>query len=281
MKRLTVFFLLTAIVLTGEKCKPPVENTPPVIKSIIADADSVFPGDTVKLSFEFSDAEGDSIDIQWASRAGTFAKNPFKGIERWIAPKIPGEYYILLRISDETDSMTDVDSIGIVVTDRPGTFTDLRDGHSYQWVQIGDQIWMAENLAYLPYVSSSPGNPSGYFVNGYTGYGSSIVEAKQTLNYQKYGVLYGHESAKAACPPGWHLSTDEEWKALEIYLGMDPAEVNDYYRVSEKAKKVALSLKSKMVVWKFEWPSISLIINGLTSALDERFGVNYRQNCIM
>lgn len=30
----------------------------------------------------------------------------------------------------------------------------------------------------------------------------------------KYGRLYTWEAAKKACPPGWRLPTDEEWKNL-------------------------------------------------------------------
>ncbi len=62
MRRLTLIFVVAALLLSCEKCNPPLENTPPIIKSIHADPDSVFTGDTVKLSFDYFDAEGDSID---------------------------------------------------------------------------------------------------------------------------------------------------------------------------------------------------------------------------
>lgn len=107
-----------------------------------------------------------------------------------------------------------------------GTFVDSRDGHVYKWVRIGDQIWMAENLAYLPVVyppvSGSKAEPR-YYIYDYTG--SDVTAGKQNDNYTNFGVLYNWSAAKAASPPDWHLPSDEEWKQLEMALGMTADQV--------------------------------------------------------
>ena len=99
-------------------------------------------------------------------------------------------------------------------------FTDSRDGHEYETVQIGDQCWMKENLAWLPSVSD-PDNGSQtspyYYVYGYEG--TNVSEAKATANYQTYGVLYNWPASLTACPQGWHLPEDAEWTVLTDYLG--------------------------------------------------------------
>ncbi len=101
-----------------------------------------------------------------------------------------------------------------------GTFTDSRDGNTYKWVKIGDQTWMAENLAYLPSVSppdSSSNSEPVYYVYDYLG--NNVAEAKSTSNFNKYGVLYNYTAALSACPKGWHLPTSDEWDELSDYLG--------------------------------------------------------------
>jgi len=100
-----------------------------------------------------------------------------------------------------------------------GTFTDSRDGHVYKTIKIGNQTWMAENLAYLPSVSpSSSGSNTDPYYYVYDYQDANVAAAKQNANYTTYGVLYNWPAAKAACPPGWHLPTDDEWTALENYL---------------------------------------------------------------
>lgn len=101
------------------------------------------------------------------------------------------------------------------------TWTDDRDGHIYKIVTIGEQTWMAENFAYLPKINKMTEDSyteECYYVYNYDG--SSTNAAKKTAEYKEYGVLYNHVAAKSACPQGWHLPSDAEWKALEIEVGM-------------------------------------------------------------
>ena len=70
-----------------------------------------------------------------------------------------------------------------------GTFIDSRDNTEYSWVQIGEQIWMAENLKYLPSVvgpSTGSNTDAYYYVYGYAD--TDVDEAKATENYATYGV---------------------------------------------------------------------------------------------
>ena len=132
----------------------------------------------------------------------------------------------------------------VVISDS-GSFGDPRDNHLYKWVRIGEQVWMAENLAYLPAVSPSPvgseTEPHCY-VYGYDNEAGSIIDAKTKENYTTYGVLYNWAAAKTACPAGWHLPDDAEWKVLETFLGMSQSDAdNDSWRYSGSVGKAIKS----------------------------------------
>jgi len=113
-------------------------------------------------------------------------------------------------------------------------FIDTRDNNHYDVVKTGKQIWMGENLKYLPSVVG-PGTGSRttpyYYVYGYDG--TDVNDAKAEANYANYGVLYNWPAAmngaasstanpsgvQGVCPTGWHLPSDAEWTQLTDYLG--------------------------------------------------------------
>lgn len=99
------------------------------------------------------------------------------------------------------------------------SFTDSRDGNVYKTVTIGNQVWMAENLKYLPSVVG-PGTGSNttpyYYVCSYDG--TNVADAKATSNYSTYGVIYNWPAAATACPTGWSLPSDTQWSEFENYL---------------------------------------------------------------
>jgi len=79
---------------------------------------------------------------------------------------------------------------------------DERDGHIYLVAKFNDQWWMCQNLKYD------------------AGEGSGCYEDDET-NCMLKGRLYSWSAARQACPAGYHLPTDDEWKKLESYIGMN------------------------------------------------------------
>ena len=79
------------------------------------------------------------------------------------------------------------------------SFTDPRDGRSYDVVKIGGLTWFAENLNFVTEGSVCPEGDS--------------------RNCDKYGRLYTWDDARAACPEGWSLPDSAEFASLVVEAG--------------------------------------------------------------
>ncbi|MCP4145999.1 MAG: hypothetical protein GY752_12060, partial [bacterium] len=138
-----------------------------------------------------------------------------------VSPSVTTTYTVTVTSTCGSDS----DEVTVIAD-----LTDSRDGNTYTTILIGTQCWMTQNLAYLPSVVNSltgSDNDPYYYVYDYQG--TDVNAAKATNNYETYGVLYnwpaimdGSSSSNSvpsgvqgACPNGWHVPSDEEWKILE------------------------------------------------------------------
>ena len=90
-------------------------------------------------------------------------------------------------------------------------------GQTYKWKKMKDgKKWMTENLNYkIPDIS--------------------WCYDKDQSNCKKYGRLYTWKAAKQACPAGWHLPSDEEWRAMAKHYGGCDDDAKDGGKAAYKA----------------------------------------------
>lgn len=111
-----------------------------------------------------------------------------------------------------------------------GELTDARDGQVYRTVEIGDQIWMAENLnyAYMPDTLSFCYNDSAEYCEKYgrlytwsAAMDSAAIfseDGKGCSVEQSGSPSCGKFPVRGICPEGWHFPSNNEWKTLERFV---------------------------------------------------------------
>ena len=100
------------------------------------------------------------------------------------------------------------------------TLTDLRDNHVYKTVTIGTQVWMAQNIDYLP--EDTVGTKYG----GNTVCGGGTTGTFNEGDCSIHGRLYTRKvlidpigDGRVICPDGWIVPTLIHWNVLIEYLG--------------------------------------------------------------
>lgn len=127
--------------------------------------------------------------------------------------------------------------------DNDITVTDI-DGNIYQTVQIGTQLWMAENLKVTHFRN---GDAIPHIINDdewiNTNNGAYCFYNNTLSNAEIYGNLYNWfavDDIRCIAPEGWHIPTDDEIKELEITLGMSESEAdNEGGRGTNEGSKLA------------------------------------------
>ena len=95
---------------------------------------------------------------------------------------------------------------------QKGTMKDPRDGKTYKTVKIGDQVWMAENLAF-----EIEGNAGSRTCLNPVGKGNKVKCKKYGRYYDQYYSAIA--ALKVACPDGWHLPSAAELKKMLDFAG--------------------------------------------------------------
>jgi len=102
--------------------------------------------------------------------------------------------------------------------------TDV-DGNNYNTMKIGTQCWMKDNLKTTKFKDNTsltyPGTNNTTWMNDISGayawYNNNIS------NKTTYGALYNWAAINnnaGICPVGWQVPTDDEFKTMEVFLGM-------------------------------------------------------------
>ncbi len=173
---------------------------------------------TAPLNVIFTDqSENNPISWQWNFGDGNAStqQNPSHTYNS------DGYFNVSLTVTndDGSDTETKTNYIYAGSGGATGTFTDPRDGQTYATIEIGSQIWFAENINYEM--------------------GDSWWYDNSSANGDVYGRLYTWDAALNACPNGWYLPNDEEWKTMEMYLGMSQSEAdNTSYRGTDEGEKM-------------------------------------------
>lgn len=132
---------------------------------------------------------------------------------------------LLIWTGCKKDSNSGGTSTAVFNTDLTyGTMTD-QDGNTCKTIQIGNQIWMAENLKVSSYRNGDPietTNPSTLSISNEVNPEYQWPGLNDEGSVATYGRLYTWNvvnDSRNLAPEGWHVASYQEWTTLVDTLG--------------------------------------------------------------
>jgi uncharacterized protein (TIGR02145 family) len=138
------------------------------------------------------------------------------------------KYFAKIVTRDPQNAKSESEVVEFTTKEKPdvmeGTWTDTRDGKEYKTITVAGKTWLAENYAYIPYVIQGDKACAVYGIDVTESTTASDLKAED--NFDKYGVMYNAYALEDLAPAGWHVATDDDWKAISIFAGMSQAEAD-------------------------------------------------------
>ena len=172
------------------------------------------------------------IDVSEEFNELVISSTDITDTEYQIAEKLAdGEYFWRVKAAGSGGEMSEWSDVWrFTVQMIFGTAADI-DGNIYHTIQIGKQRWMTENLKVTHYSNGEPVPFNSQYsdIPGQAN-GSYYIYDDNEENADIYGYLYNWwavADSRNIAPEGWRVPTDEDWKQLEMELGMNEAYANE------------------------------------------------------
>ena len=134
-----------------------------------------------------------------------------------------------------TDGEGSLTGYVIADADEDKRFVDSRDNREYLYSDIDGVHWMRQNLAW-------------------EGAGQPLLGCSAASDV--FGRYYTWEEAQEACPPGWNLPSDEDWKAVGRKYGtIDEVSGGNIKGIAGYLMEDIYFNRKKM--WEF-WPDVKI-----------------------
>lgn len=222
-----------------------------------------------EISIEIDDEELDLVNeygLVWSKTEQPILQTNVEGllvidsvVEDFVALMTdlePGTDYYFKAYAQTKDSLFYSLQQKLTTIQANGTMDSVQDveGRIYRTKIIGGNEWMIDNLKTTHFSDGSPIETDisdqqwgSIKTPAYGIYAHEKIDGFESDSaiLEVYGALYNWYAIadeRGLCPEGWHVSTDEEWRELEMALGMSQsASLDTDFRGSDEGAKIKIS----------------------------------------